>query len=609
MKKLGNVLTLIVLSVILGTLAPLVTLAQTEVACESDVVVQADDWLSKIAEKFYGNALAFQAIADATNAKAAGDNSYASITNVDVIEPGWKLCIPGAAEAQAMLGEEAAEATAAQPAADQAPLVVLQGIDPTTLDPYFRTQIPENNVLLAVFDLMVMWDEEGNVVPHLATSWEAVDDLTWEFTIQEGVTAHNGEVVDANDVAYSFDRGVDPEVGASGTVPWIFGNIKYDRAEVVDDLTVRIYTTEPVPDLPTFLKEMFIVPQEYYEATPLEEAALNPVGTGPYRFVEWQKGSQITVEAYDDYWAGPAEIKQVVWRAVPEASSRIAELNTGTADIIVNVPPDLQGEIDSEFGRVLTVEGLRRIFIGFVFYGNEAMQDKRVRQALNYGVDFQTIIDSLLNGNGRRTGTFANPPDQAPGVEPYPYDPERAIALLKEAGYEDRDGDGVVENAAGDALSLTLQSPNGRYVQDLALSQAIAADLMKIGVNVEVQPMEWSTFADQLGNSTLTGDMYFLGAGTGFNCQGDLSDWYSGSGWAPGKWLDEEFDAMFDTLISTVDSDQRQQQCYELQEYMREEVPLMFLYFQVDYYGVSNRVDWTPSPNERIYIYSAKFAR
>ncbi len=607
MRKLVTILSLISLWAFLATWVPVPALAQTDVACESDVIVQADDWLSKIAEKFYGNALAFPAIAEATNAKAAADNSYATIADVNVIEPGWKLCIPSTASAQALLGEEASPA--AQPVADQSPVVVLQGIDPTTLDPYFRTQIPENNLLLAVFDLMVMWDEEGNVVPHLATSWEAVDDLTWEFKIREGVTAHNGEVVDANDVAFSFERGVDPEVGATGTVPWIFGNIKFDRAEVVDNQTVRIHTTDPVPDLPSFLKEMFIVPQDYYAATPLEELAIKPVGTGPFKFVEWQKGNQITVEANEDYWGGAPDIQQVIWRPVPEAASRIAELNTGAADIIVNVPPDLQGQIDSQFGRVETVEGLRRIFIGFVFYGHEAIKDKQVRQALNYGVDFQKIIDGLLNGNGRRTGTFANPPDQAPTVEAYPYDPDKAQALLQEAGYEDRDGDGVVESPDGNPMKLVLQSPNGRYVQDLALSQAIAGELKNIGVEVEVQPMEWSTFAGQLGSSTLEGDMYFLGAGTGFNCQGDLSDWYSGSGWAPGKWNDPTFDAMFDELISTVEPQKRQELCYELQEYMYDEVPLMFLYFQVDYYGVSSRIDWTPSPNERIYIYSAQFAR
>jgi peptide/nickel transport system substrate-binding protein len=96
-----------------------------------------------------------------------------------------------------------------------------------------------------------------------------------------------------------------------------------------------------------------------------------------------------------------------------------------------------------------------------------------------------------------------------------------------------------------------------------------------------------------------------LGAGTGFNCQGDLSDWYTGSGWGPGQWNDETFDTMFEELIGTIDPAERERLCFELQEYMHEEVPLIFLYFQVDYYGASNRMDWTPEPNERIYIYRA----
>jgi peptide/nickel transport system substrate-binding protein len=520
---------------------------------------------------------------------------------------------PEAEEEPAAAPTEAPEPTAvpepteppAQPA--QEPVVILQSIDPTTLDPYFRTQIPENNVMLAVFDLLVMWDDEGNVVPHIATEWEQVEELTWEFKIREGIVAHNGETIDANDVVFSFERAVDPDVGATGTLPWIFGNIQYESAEVIDDYTVHIHTSAPVPELPSFMKEMFIIPQEYYESTPVEETALNPVGSGPYRFVEWQRGDQIRLEAFEDYWGGAPEIQEVIWRAVPETAARIAELNTGGADIIVNVPPDQGDQVDQNMAQVVTIEGLRRIFIGYVYYGPNAdlIGDVRVRQALNYAIDFQKIIDAILNGNGSRTGTFANPPFQAPGVDPYPYDPERALELLAEAGVEDRNGDGLLDRPDGSTLELTLQSPSGRYVKDSDIAQAVAAELRAIGLQTEVETLDWSIYAGQLGNQELTGDMYLLGAGTGFNCQGDLSDWYTGSGWGPGQWNDEPFDTLFEELIGTIDPAERERLCFELQEYMYEEVPLIFLYFQVDYYGASNRMDWTPEANERIYIYRA----
>jgi peptide/nickel transport system substrate-binding protein len=167
-----------------------------------------------------------------------------------------------------------------------------------------------------------------------------------------------------------------------------------------------------------------------------------------------------------------------------------------------------------------------------------------------------------------------------------------------------------VDYPDGKPLKLTLQTSNGRYLKDLELAQAIAADLKSIGVNVEVEPTEWSTYASQVANSQLTGDMFGpYGSGGEFFCQDDLADWYGGSGWAPGKWLNAEFDTMFAKLIPTIGSEKRQEMCNQLQELMYDEVPLLFLYFQVDYYGISNRLDWTPSPTERILVKWAKFTK
>ena len=495
---------------------------------------------------------------------------------------------------------------------EQPPVVVLQGVEVHSLDPLKAHQIPDSNANLHHFDPLIRWDEDMNLVTSIATEWKMVDDLTWEFKIREGVKAHNGEVVDANDVAYSFDRVADPEIGALGTPAWVFGNIKYDRAEVIDDNTVHIKTQVPIPDFPEWMISVFIFPEEYYSSTPLEELARKPIGTGPYKFVEWIRGERLVMEANEDYWGGVPEVKRLVWRPVPEASARIAELNTGGADIIVNVPPDLGSQIDPAYGRLVTVEGLRKMYVGFVFYGHPAMQDKRVRQAFNYGLDFQKIIDSVLRGNGQRTFTFANRPNQHPDLEPYPFDPEKALELMKEAGYEDQDGDGILEGPDGQPLKLTMQTPKARYVKDVELSQAIAADLKQnIGADIEVEVTDTSILFEQLPVGKLTSDLFFLGSGTGYTCTGDLSDFYGGANWYAGGWFTSEsgikFDAMFEEAISIVDPEQRTQACYDLQEYMYEEVPLIFLYFQVDYYGVSNRLDWEPEPNERIIINKAKF--
>lgn len=492
---------------------------------------------------------------------------------------------------------------------EQKPLVILQGVDANTLDPHQQSATTEVNISLALFDGLVMFDENLKPIPWLATEWNMIDDTTWEFKIREGVKAHNGEAIDANDVAYSMNRIMDPANEAKGSTVWNVGVMNLDHVEVVDDQTVHFVLTAPQPDLPTLLlASMPVLPQDYYSSTPLEELALKPVGTGPYKLVEWKKGESLTMEANEDYWAGEPEIKKVIYRPVPELSARIAELNTGNADIIVNMQPDLRDQIDPEYATLKSVEGLRRIYLGFVFYGPNAefLKDQRVRQALNYGVDVQKVLDALI-GAGERTGTFANKPNQAPSVQPYPFDPDKAKALLADAGFEDQDGDGFVDYPDGSPIKLTTQTMVNRYVKDLELVQAVADDLIELGVNVEVQPMDWSVYSAQLPDAKLTGDLYLMGSGTGFTCHGDLGDFWTPGGFLMGSYENATFDALYAELGETVDLAKRQELCYQIQEYMHDDTPMIFMYMQVDFYGVSNRLDWQPLPNERIDLFHARF--
>jgi peptide/nickel transport system substrate-binding protein len=495
----------------------------------------------------------------------------------------------------------AAPVPTSQPAAaTDKPLVILQGVDANTLDPYFITQRTDDNILQSIFTPLTTWDQDMKPAPSMATSWKAIDDTTWEFKIRDNVKASSGAPMDAADVVYSFERAVDPAVKAVGNVPWVLGNINFDKAEAVDKTTVRIHSKKPAPDAPIFLGEFLIVPKDYYSKTPLADLALKPVGSGPYQLVSWRKGESLTLQPNPNYWGAAPDFKNVIWRPVSEEASRIAELNTGGADIIVNVSPDLKGTLDSSAGRLSTVQGLRRIYIGFVFYANPAVQDVRVRRAFNYGIDFQKIIDGLLGGNGKRTGTFANPPNEDPSSKPFPFDPAKAKALLQDAGY----------GTGGKPLQLTLQTPKGRYIKDFEIAQAVAAELKNnLGVDINVAPTEWATLNQQTSKSQLTGDMFLLGSGAGFTCDGDLSDFYTDSGWEPGKWRNAEFDAASTQLISTTDPTQRQQLCYKLQQIMSDQLPLMFLYDQVDYYGVSKRTNWTPLPDEFILPATAKRAQ
>jgi peptide/nickel transport system substrate-binding protein len=240
------------------------------------------------------------------------------------------------------------------------------------------------------------------------------------------------------------------------------------------------------------------------------------------------------------------------------------------------------------------------------------MKDRRVRLAMNYGLDFQRIINSMLAGNGRRAGSFANEPGRDPSIEPFPYDPERASRLLAEAGYTDRRGAGFLEGPDGQRLRLRLTSPVGRYIKDVELAQAAASDWRRIGIQVDVVRLDWSVYAPQLftqGPGKVQGDLFFLGAGGGSNCQGDLSDFYSKSGVDPGRWASKQFDAVIEELAGTFDARRALQLCHQAQRIMKEDVPIVFLYNQVNWYGVGRRVDWRPLPHERLYLHETKFRR
>jgi peptide/nickel transport system substrate-binding protein len=441
----------------------------------------------------------------------------------------------------------------------QAPVVIIQTTEPTTLDPFFQNTSTETNITIQLFNTLLARDANYKLVPALATSYKQVDKLTWEFKLRPGVKTHDGRTLTAEDVVYSFQRAVDPKVKARGIIPFALSSMDFDRAEAVDASTIRVISKKPSPWVPDYMPDVSIVPKAAYESMSVEDAARKAVGTGPYKLVEWQKGSRLVMVANDQYWGKVPAIRQVVYRAVPEAAARIAELNTGGASIITDVPPDLASQIDTRQARLVTQPSTRRIYIGFNFAGNKAIQDVRVRQALNYAIDFDKINKSLLGGRGRRVGTFSNAFWANPAVKPYPYDPAKAKQLLAQAG--------------ASQLKLKMLTPNGRYLKDVELAQAAAADMGAVGVTVDVVPIDWSLLSQQLSQAKVDGDLYFLGAGQGSTCPDDLSDFYSKSGWDPGHWLNPQFDTLIEQMGQTFDPKETQTLCNKAQEIMRDDPP------------------------------------
>ena len=229
---------------------------------------------------------------------------------------------------------------AATPAPAQGPtLVIAQGADITTLDPTQATQIHNLNLFYNIYDALVTWDSKdiGKVVPELAVSWRSVNPTTWQFKLRQGVKFHNGEPFNAEAAKFTIDRlitkGVHQVYGGFATI---------ERAEVVDPYTINVVTSKPDP----ILVKRFagyggqMLPPQDVKQVDWKDFALKPVGTGPYKFVEWVKDDRVVLEANDAVLAGAPKIKKVVWRPIPDNFARVAALTRGEAQLITKVLPD-----------------------------------------------------------------------------------------------------------------------------------------------------------------------------------------------------------------------------------------------------------------------------
>lgn len=461
--------------------------------------------------------------------------------------------------------------------------VVAQGVDIETMDPTFASSTATWNVLHHVFEPLMLRDADMNLQPVLALSWESIDELTWEFKLREGVSFHSGAPFNADAVKFTLERMFSPDVT---TIHRAVRDIPLDHVEVVDDYTVRIVTKTPTVLMPHFLRTVLILdPTVYGSNEPVIDRAS---GTGPYTFSSWVRDSGVELRANADYWNGAPAIDQLLFRPIPENSTRVAELLTGAVDLIVNVPPDDLPQIETARTHSLISQGGRDVFIG-LRADKAPFDDVRVRQAVNYAVDRQAINDAILGGYGELYGSVVMPPNNAPEVEPYPYDPERAKALLAEAGVPR-------------GLEITLQTPNGRYLKDVEAAQAVAAYLSQVGFNAKVEVLEWSVFSDAWLNKK-TKEMFLLGLGGWFDGQGELTwlrDVTSNTG-----WVNEEFESGFQRLATTFDLVERAELIQTLDRLAFEEAPWLFLWRQPSLYGASNRLNWQPRRDEYIFLWDA----
>ena len=471
----------------------------------------------------------------------------------------------------------------------QGEIVIGISSDPAMLDPQLHADRQAAIVEWHIFDSLINKDRNNEPTAGLAVSWEAIDDTTWEFKLREGVEFHNGEPFNADAVKYSYDRIREPERNAP--LGFYFGPVT--EVEVVDDFTVRIYTDEPLSVFPLNLSTRgHIVPPGYIEDVGDEEFANNPVGTGPYRFVEWSKDDRLVLEANPDYWAGPPNVERVVFRTLPEASTRLNELRTGGIDVNLALLPDQVPLLDGEEELEVISSPILRFTYILMDWSEGPLADIRVRQAINYAINTEEYISALYGGEAFRVPAFVNPLVFGfdPEVEGYPYDPDQARELLAEAGYPD-------------GFSIQLNGEE-RLLLAADLAQAIAEDLRAVGIDVELNSLADRGVTTDMIRSGDHGPMfiYSWGYGNVFDADNLLYPNFSCGQIYP-LACDEELDRLLDEERRTFDANARAEILSEIQQLLVDETYGASLLGANVAVAFNKRVDWTPTGDESINVY------
>jgi peptide/nickel transport system substrate-binding protein len=371
-----------------------------------------------------------------------------------------------------------------------------------------------------------------------------------------------------------------------------------ESINVVDPHTVRLVTKSPDALLPGRLSMQYghIVPPKYAKEVGPEGYSKKPVGAGPFKLVSWQKDEAVTLEAVSGHWRQP-RAKTVIFKPVPEGAARVAGIKTGAVDLATAIPPvDFESIRNGERTTGIEVMSNRSYLMNLDTINFEPFKDKRVRQALNYAVDVESIIKNTLNGYGRPIASSVIPECFAydASIKPYPYDPEKAKALLAEAGYPN-------------GFEVGLDSTDGRYPQDKEIATVLAGQLAKVGINVKVQTFEWGSFYQGV-QAKKRAPIHNIGMSTElFDPDNTFSvHFHSQRGTIWSRWKNEEFDRLADVARSTIDEGKRRDALMQAQKIQHDEAPMIFLHQIVYLYGLNKRVTgWEPNSMEPLLIWSA----
>ena len=445
--------------------------------------------------------------------------------------------------------------------------------NPQTLDPNIGVVQVTTTIVNHMFDRILHLTADGQIEPMLAESWRAIDPLTWEFKLRQGVTFHDGSPFNADVMKFTVERILDTTYNSLQKTYWV----PVTSITTPDAYTCVIKTEQPMGTMPyTMALTVPVLPNVGKDPNAFPD---KPVGTGPFKFVEWKKDDRVVLEAFDGYWGGPPKVKQVVFRTIPELSTRITALKTGEVDIVLQVPPEdiknLQG--NNDIG-IASVETFRTNWL-WMNGQRKPFTDVKVRQAIQHAVNLDDIVKSVLAGIGTKARAPIAPKVFGfnPNLPPYEYNPTKAKDLLKEAGFPN----GFETTASG--LGAT-----GGYTRFGDVSQVILAQLAEVGINAKPVTEDPATANKNLLD--LNWDMTFAGStavtGDADNGMGRL---YLSTAKRTG-WSSADVDKLLLTGRQSTDQNERLKAYQDAEVILWREGPSIWTYYQIDTVGVRKRV-------------------
>jgi len=476
---------------------------------------------------------------------------------------------------------------------------------PRTMNPHGSDADSNLSIMSNMFEGLLQRNTKGELMPALATNWERVDRFTWRFELRKGVKFHNGNDFTWEDVQYTFaERLENPEVSE-----FISFGSSIESVSTVDgnEWVIDIVTKDSIPYFDQNMHQVFIVDKESTMERSQGEMGTEPIGTGPYVFDEWVKGSYLKMSANEEYWDDVPEVKQAEIRPVTEASTRLATISSGEVDILQGIPVTMYEAVENNSDlQVIARPSRRAIYLGLSNEDKMPTSDVRVRQAMYMAINEEELIDKVMFGHATPAAQIPDPPTAgySEKIERLPYNPKRAKELLEAAGY-------------GDGFSITLTAPNDRYVQDEQIAATVASYLSKVGIDVEVDAKPKSVYFEEVMNNEL--DFYLIGwfdgtfdFGRSYSKLLHTIDEETGYGTFNGaRYSDQVADQIYEASKKVIDPAIRASLLEDLNRLAmgRENVAVIPLHYQEDTYAINkgSSVHFVPRPDTWIVFKEMSF--